>query len=435
MTRPFVCATDFSDAATAAADAAVVLAARSGAPLRLVHVFDPPAVSEELLLAPLRAAAREGLRAEAERLRRGGAEVEEELLEGSAYRSIADFAERSSARLVVMASHRKRTLPARWFFGSVAERVVRAASVPCLVLRDPSFVEEWLSGGRPLRVFVAADLASSLDAPLLWVKGLAEIGPCEITVAHLNWVPGEASRRGAANAPAPGAGSPIQFQDLLETELRSRVARLLGDLSATVRVRPCWGRTDWPLVDLAEDAETDLLVVGTRAKGIFSRLFDESVSTGVLRHAPMAVATVPLEAARAEPAPPPSFDRVLVATDLSDAGNDAIAYACALASPGGTLCLVHVAEPLGPGEAEAQRQLAALVPPLAGDRGLRCETVVRQGRSAAKEIVDLAERFEADAICLGSRGRSGVARALLGSVAQAVLSESRRPVLVVRRTD
>ncbi len=433
MTRPFVCATDFSDAAALSANAAAALAARFGEPLVLAHVFESPGAVEESLVEPLRTAARKRLGAEAERLRQRGATVEEELLEGSPYEAIAGLAEKAAARLVVMASHRKRSLPARWFFGGVAERIVKTATVPCLVLRDPGFVEEWLSGQRPLRLFVGADLSAFMDAPLLWVKELAAIGPCEITVAYLNWVPDEASRLGLADRPASLLESSHQVQSILENELRNKVTRLLGELPVTIRVEPRWGRADLPLIDMAELSKTDLFVVGTRTKGIFARLFDESVSIGVLHHAPMAVATIPSSLPTPETAPPPSFDRVLVATDFSDTANHAIAYACSLTAPGGTLCLGHVAEPLGLDEAEAQRQLTALIPPHAAERGIRCETAVWHGRSAAEDIVHLTEHFEADAICIGSNGRSGVARALLGSVAQAVLSNSKRPVLVVRK--
>lgn len=432
MPNPFLFATDFSDAATDAADAAAALAAKFGEPLLLAHVFEPPA-TEESLADSLRTAAGLRLSAEAERLRQGGASVEEELLEGSPYEAIAGLAERSSARLVVMASHRKRSLPARWFFGGVAERIVKTASVPCLVLRDAAFVEEWLSGRRPLRVFVGADLSVLADAPLLWVGKLAQIGPCEIIVAYLNWVPDEASRLGLAHSPSALLDTSHQIQSMLENELRKKVGRLLGDLPVTIRVEPRWGRADLPLIDMAELAQTDLFVVGTRTRGVFSRLFDESVSMGVLHHAPMAVATIPWNAPVAETAPPPSFDRVLVATDFSDTANHAIPYACALVAPGGVLCLGHVVDSHGLDEAEAQRQLAALVPPHAATRGIRCETAVWHGRAPAEDIVHLAEHFAADAICIGSHGRTGVARALIGSVAQGVLAASKRPVLVVRK--
>jgi nucleotide-binding universal stress UspA family protein len=48
------------------------------------------------------------------------------------------------------------------------------------------------------------------------------------------------------------------------------------------------------------------------------------------------------------------------------------------------------------------------------------------------EIVTAADSMDADLIVIGSRGRGPMTAALLGSVSQGVLSESRRPVLIVR---
>jgi nucleotide-binding universal stress UspA family protein len=64
--------------------------------------------------------------------------------------------------------------------------------------------------------------------------------------------------------------------------------------------------------------------------------------------------------------------------------------------------------------------------------GLTTETAVREGdpRSA---IVDEAEEWEADLIVVGSHGRTGLSRWLLGSVAQAVVGHAPCSVEVVRR--
>jgi nucleotide-binding universal stress UspA family protein len=76
-------------------------------------------------------------------------------------------------------------------------------------------------------------------------------------------------------------------------------------------------------------------------------------------------------------------------------------------------------------------QLRALVPADATDR-LEIETEIVESADAAEAIAQAAERFDADAICLGSHGRSGLAKTLMGSVAQGVMAASKRPVLVVR---
>ena len=50
----------------------------------------------------------------------------------------------------------------------------------------------------------------------------------------------------------------------------------------------------------------------------------------------------------------------------------------------------------------------------------------------AKTIGETAERLGADVVVLASRARSGLTRALLGSVADKVLRSCRRPVLILR---
>ena len=52
-----------------------------------------------------------------------------------------------------------------------------------------------------------------------------------------------------------------------------------------------------------------------------------------------------------------------------------------------------------------------------------------------REIVQAAERLDADLVVVGTHGRTGVARLTLGSVAEVVVRKSKCPVLVIRRKD
>ncbi|MCH8901508.1 MAG: universal stress protein [Chloroflexi bacterium] len=62
--------------------------------------------------------------------------------------------------------------------------------------------------------------------------------------------------------------------------------------------------------------------------------------------------------------------------------------------------------------------------------GLEVETSVRRG-DPATVIVALAEEFEANLILMTTRGRSGLGKLMLGSVADAVLANSQKPVLLL----
>jgi nucleotide-binding universal stress UspA family protein len=109
------------------------------------------------------------------------------------------------------------------------------------------------------------------------------------------------------------------------------------------------------------------------------------------------------------------------------------------------LCTVHVsgaADTLGaiPPEspldderrANVESQLRALIPPEADAAGIATTVKVIEGQSAAEAILAAAERFDVDLIAVASHGRSGIKRALLGSVAEEVARRSVRPVLIVR---
>ena len=64
--------------------------------------------------------------------------------------------------------------------------------------------------------------------------------------------------------------------------------------------------------------------------------------------------------------------------------------------------------------------------------GLTVATQVLEGFSIPQEIIGAAQNLGADLIIMGSHGRTGFKKFILGSVAQKVLGESHVPVLIVR---
>ena len=63
--------------------------------------------------------------------------------------------------------------------------------------------------------------------------------------------------------------------------------------------------------------------------------------------------------------------------------------------------------------------------------GLTVDTVVLSG-SPTDALLDEAERRQVDALALGTHGRTGLAHAFLGSVAERVVQRSARPVFVIK---
>jgi nucleotide-binding universal stress UspA family protein len=140
---------------------------------------------------------------------------------------------------------------------------------------------------------------------------------------------------------------------------------------------------------------------------------------------------------------------VLVTTDFSKLGNRAIPYAYSTLRRGGQVCILHVAKSTDGSGAKAQAheikhserndrlsaQLQALIPSEAEARGIGSQVEVVEHSNVATAICQAAERLGADLICMSSQGRSGLARTLLGSVTQAVMARSQRPVLVIRPSE
>ncbi|MBI4444973.1 MAG: universal stress protein [Acidobacteria bacterium] len=137
------------------------------------------------------------------------------------------------------------------------------------------------------------------------------------------------------------------------------------------------------------------------------------------------------------------FDSVVVGVDFSDASLIAVETALELDSGGATtVYLVHVLEDtplvldlagvtpsleqeLGP---EALERLKTLVPAKLRE-GLTVKTEVVSG-SPPHALAEYAKRVEADLIVVGTHGRKGLTRVLLGSTAEALLREAPCKVLV-----
>ncbi len=145
------------------------------------------------------------------------------------------------------------------------------------------------------------------------------------------------------------------------------------------------------------------------------------------------------------------FKHILVATDGSDASLHAARLAVSLArAHGAQLTATYVVDPypyMGVGEmnpigfqsymAAAQQMAAkahAQVSDLCNAGGAVVPLQVRlvEDATAANGIIDTAASMGADLIVMGSHGRTGLARLMLGSVATKVVAQAPVPVLVTR---
>ena len=144
------------------------------------------------------------------------------------------------------------------------------------------------------------------------------------------------------------------------------------------------------------------------------------------------------------------YKRAVVALDGSPVAEAIIPFILEIARPlDMEVVLVRVNRPIPPEVIEGSRRVIVEDPetsrvdaeeylaPVAVElrkQGVRVRTQVRRGQPS-EEIVLAAREIDADLIAMTTHGRSGLGRLLFGSVAEAVLRESRLPVFLMRVTE
>jgi nucleotide-binding universal stress UspA family protein len=143
------------------------------------------------------------------------------------------------------------------------------------------------------------------------------------------------------------------------------------------------------------------------------------------------------------------FKHILLATDGSTSAEHAAKKALELARVHGAhVTAAYVVDPypyIGIGEVNpmalqsymtaaqnASTQVFVKLADLAAANGVQLQVQLVENMQAARGIVQLADQVAADLIVIGSHGRSGVEKLVLGSVAAKVVALSTRPVLVIR---
>ena len=188
------------------------------------------------------------------------------------------------------------------------------------------------------------------------------------------------------------------------------------------------------VLDYAGAQDIDLIVMGTHGRKGFERILPGSVAEQIVRHAACPVFTLRADDAHVSA---PSIRRILVPIDFSGHARVALDDAQALAGVyGARLDLLHVV-PAGPGIdapvalpdviARARSGLSALMNGAAAPF-----TVQVQVGYPAAAILDFARDWDSDLIVIATHGRTGLARLLMGSVAEKVVRTAPCPVFTVK---
>lgn len=299
------------------------------------------------------------------------------------------------------------------------------------------------------KILVPLDRTRFAEAALPHAMYLAKRHGAELLLATV-WLP----------APISDKDSPADREIWRwEQDCREDDRRYMGAVAAKVEaacgqkvaIRYLLGDPGEALANLAAGGEVDLAVVSTHARGPLKRALLRSVADRLARRGGIPVLLVHAEASsqdvQLEGGPP--FHHVLVPMDGSPLSEAALHPSLLASLPSHTseITLLHVAPlpasmttPAPPTTLEfgrrtreesidAEQYLARIADQL-GAWGCRVNTRVVASPSTARAILDFAASNGVDLIAMATHGRGGVARALLGSVADAVVRGSHIPTLL-----
>jgi len=196
------------------------------------------------------------------------------------------------------------------------------------------------------------------------------------------------------------------------------------------------------IVDEAIKQKSTMIVMGRRGRKGFRRMVMGSTTSWTIGHAPCSVLVVP-RAAQVE------FKSILVATDGSKYSTAAASEAIGIAKRNNAKLTVIAVVPadiamptdidfaalqrekLADQEMQAAEKNAKAVKNAAQKEGIEAQAFVMSGKPA-DAIMEIAKDKSADLIVVGSHGRTGLDRLLMGSVAERVIVMSSCAALVVK---
>jgi nucleotide-binding universal stress UspA family protein len=233
-----------------------------------------------------------------------------------------------------------------------------------------------------------------------------------------------------AAGPFSAGGVDESFVARLEADARATIDEIeaLGDGGVPIEATVGKGEPTAAILAYADDHDIDLLVMGTHGRRGLRRLIAGSVTERVVRTADVPVITVSAtERSRVDG----GYDELLLPTDGSEPATAAVDHGLAIAERASArVHAVNVVDvgALTPGpeytpSTEVRAHLEAAgeaateaVAARARDRGLDVVTAVETG-VPARALLAYADEHDVDVVTMGTRGRTGLSRYVLGSTA------------------
>ena len=299
---------------------------------------------------------------------------------------------------------------------------------------------------KPLRqILVPIDLGKASSDALERAVALARTFDAAITVVHVVDVPSYAYSAMAFSV----ADLLTPLEEAAQTQIDAAVAAIRPTLPR-IRCVVRRGVAVEEILSAIGGTKADLVVMGTHGRQGLSHAFLGSVAEKIVRVSPVPVLTVRETddtAAGAAPRALRPIHRILAPTDFSGASTYAVDWAIDFAAVlGASVTIMHAYEysllgldgGLSSGELDASQRLREAardalrqtVESRSG-RGVLVTGLLREGIAWGAIAQLAASDTETDLIVMGTHGRQGVARVLIGSVAEKVVRMSRVPTITV----
>jgi nucleotide-binding universal stress UspA family protein len=443
MLNKILCATDLAPGSDDVLAIAAGLARAYCTSLQVLHVVEAPSGGDDIVgeATARREAAEEALRARLAGMANVGVAVSGWVELGRPDEVILSAATAGRPALLVLGSHGRGSL-IRMLIGSVAERILRKAPCPLLIIPPAAAqpLRQWSESdhGEPLRIVVGFDDSPAASTLLSWVRDLRRSVSTNLTFLHAFWPPQESRRLGLPVCPA-GDECQGEIAEIIEREVRVAVGSVGGEGAMTVKVAPCWGEASELIAEQAARRGAHVLVLGTSVGG------GATTAISLLRAGGTPVLCVPaleVKPGTTTASPGPTIPgkaattSVAVFTDLSSTGETAVAEGAWFLQGRGLLTICHVAAPCtdAPSAVEraaARTRLEALATKAGIHAGIRVQTLVHESPTVAEGIIQAISRIGPDLIVMSSRGGEGLSTLVRGSVAEVVLRHARVPVIIV----
>jgi len=288
---------DGSKLAERALSIAIPLAEQHGARLVLLHAHEP-VVATHLVAAgallrdsgldtKMRDEARTYVDRLAKRTRRlTSAPVEGVFREGTVVRTIVAYAAESAAGLIVMSTHGRGGVQRLWL-GSVADALLRHATVPVLLVRGARPVAKRMLGAPPfMRAVVPVDGSARAEEALSAVSALFGKANARVTLVH---VVHPMSAMAAINLKRdPEAEMVSQYIEPLARRTASETLEVRYDVRTDAHVARV-------LMAAAEAHDADLIAIAGQGMSGVQRFLVGSVADKLIRSAAVPVLVVPVQ--------------------------------------------------------------------------------------------------------------------------------------------